>query len=1024
MTSCRRLSTFVVVDSTVSDYQSLVNSISPEANVLVLDRERDGIEQITQALTGVKTVKSLHILSHGDSGALRLGSTTLNWQNLDRYTSHLRSWTNALAGAEVLLYGCKVAAGTMGQWFVRQLKSLIGAEVAASTNLTGSTALGGDWTLEFSTGPIQSPLVFSSAAMAAYPHVLPILVTDTFRGDDVVDKNWRTGIGPAVPGSPAPQQPFLTARSTVVAPDGGIQGSPAGPLDPVGEGALRLTNNIADQAAFTLFNRPISSTDGLTITFELYAYGGTTNPQRADGVSFFLLDGSVSPDNAGAFGGSLGYAQKTGIAPGITGGYLGIGFDEFGNFSSPSDFAGGPAVRSGGPGQVADSIAIRAGGATDYRYIAGTDSLPFGIDNPAATTRDAAKRTVKIDLTPEGLLTVQIDGNNDGDFLDPGESDARLTNINVASINGTAPPSTLKFGFASGTGDFNNIHEVRNLVVSTLNNDPTAVDFSEIVTPGNAIALPGFAATDPDVAEGDSIETFTISTLPDPSQGTLFVGDPAAGGVPVTANTPLTPAQIQTIFFQSATGFTGTTFTYTATDTRGASDLTPATVTVRVADPNNRPPDTAPSTLEIARSSAAIVPGLSGTDPDGNATVESFRILTLPPANQGVLYLGDPAQGGTPIAERQTLTRAQIQQVYFQSSANFTGSNFTYAAIDNQGARDPSPATVRLVQGAVDPVFCGPGVTRRGNSNSNTLRGTPNVDTLRGVNGNDRLVGRDCNDMLDGGRGNDRLAGGAARDVLMGAQGGDRAFGNAGDDVINLGLGFDRGFGGKGNDSINGRRGNDTIAGKGGNDQLLGGRGKDKGNGGPNADFLNGQQGDDDLKGAKGNDELNGGLGRDRLRGDQKADKTVGRRGNDALFGGGGVDRMFGNKGNDRLVGNTQADRLFAGLGDDVIDGGGGNDQIRTGGGSDRIVYRSALRGVDTILDFDVARDVIDLRRAVNKAEYGREDRFNAYVRLGAGTNGAVLRVDSNGDAAGGFTRLAVLQGVEVSTLTPTNFLV
>lgn len=1024
MTSSRRPSTIVVVDSTVTNYQDLVSSLISEADILVLDRERDGIEQITQALTATGTLESLHILSHGDSGSLQLGSTPLSWQTLDRYASHLRAWARVLAGSEILLYGCKVAAGTVGQWFVQQLKVLTGAEIAASTNLTGNVALGGDWSLEFATGPIQSPPIFSAAAMAAYPYVLlPVLVTDTFRGDDVTDKNWRTGVGPAIAGSPAPQQPFLTARNTVVAPTGGIQGSPTGALDPVGEGALRLTSNVADQAAFVLYNNPISSRDGLTITFELYAYGGTTDPDRADGVSFFLLDGSVSPDTAGAFGGSLGYAQKTGIAPGIAGGYLGIGFDEFGNFSSPSDFGGGPAVRNGGPGQVPDSIAIRAGSVTDYRYIDGTGSLPFGIDNPTATTRDAAKRTVKIDLTPEGRLTVRIDGNNDGDFLDPGESDSRLTNIDVAGINGTAPPSTLKFGFASGTGSFNNIHEIRNLVLSTLNDAPTAFDFSEIVTPGTASLLPGFAATDPNIADGDSIETYTISTLPDPSQGTLFIGDPAAGGVPVTASTPLTPAQIQTIYFQSSAGFSGTTFTYTATDTRGASDETPATVTIRPPNPNNRPPDTASSSLGLPPSSAALVPGLSGTDPDGNNTVESFRILTLPPATQGTLFLGNPAQEGTPIVVGQTLTRAQIQQVYFQSSAGFTGSNFTYAAIDSEGLRDPSPATVDLIRSAVSGGICEEGKTRRGSNNDNTLRGTPNVDTLRGLKGNDRLLGRDCNDMLDGGGGNDKLAGGAARDLLMGRQNRDRAFGNAGDDVINLGLGFDRGFGGKGNDVVNAHRGNDYLEGKGGNDRLLGGRGKDRANGGTNNDFIDGQQGNDDLNGAKGRDTLNGGLGFDRMRGAQKADKAVGRRGNDVVWGGGGPDRLFGSKGNDRLAGNTQADRLLGGLGDDVIVGGAGNDRIRTGGGSDRIVYRSALHGVDTILDFDVARDRIDLNRIFNN-DYSRENRFNAYVRLADSTDGAVLRVDSNGDTAGGFVRLAVLQGVEVAGLNSTNILV
>lgn len=1027
MTSCHRLSTLVIVDSTVADHQNLVRSVNPEAKVLILNRKQDGIEQITQVLETVEAVESLHILSHGSSGSLQLGSTNLSWQTLERYTSQLRTWARSLANAEVLLYGCQVAAGTIGQWFVQQLKALTHAEIAASTNLTGNSALGGDWILEFATGPIQTPLAFSQKAMLAYPHVLATLVTDTFAGDDVVDRNWLTGVGTPVAGSPAPQQPFLTARNTVIAPIGGIQGSSTGALDAVGNGALRLTNNIADQAAFVLYDRPISSTDGLTITFELYAYGGSTNPDRADGVSFFLLDGSTSPTTAGAFGGSLGYAQKNGIAPGLAGGYLGIGFDEYGNFSNPtdSDTPGAAVVRTGGPGRVADTISIRGGATSNYQYITGTDPLPFGIDDPTATTRDPAKRIVKIDLTPEGLLTVRIDGNNDGDFLDPGESDPRLTNINIANINGTTVPSTLKFGFASGTGSFNNIHEIRNLAVTTQNDPPEAVDFRKIVSPGTTVVLSDFSATDANVADGDLVASYTILSLPTSDQGVLYLGDPATGGVPITIGTALTPAQIQTIYFQSTSGFNGATFTYTATDRRGASDETPATVTLGVRNPNNRPPDTNPSQLELPRNSTKLVPNLSGTDPDGDATVESFRVLTLPPQEQGILYLGDPANGGTPIRAEQVLTPDQIKQIYFKSSGEFTGTSFTYVAVDDQGDRDPSPAVVRLSEGVVDPdPLCQDGKNRKGTNSNNTLKGTPDSDKLRGLNGNDKLLGRACNDVLDGGKGNDKIAGGADRDLLLGRPGKDLLRGNAGDDVINGGLGNDKGSGGKGNDIVHGKRGNDKFSGKGGNDQLLGGRGRDKLNGGTNQDTLNGQQGDDELQGAKGRDFLNGGLGRDRLRCAQKADTVYGRRGDDVIWGGGGRDVLRGNRGNDRMAGNTQVDRLVGGYGDDVMVGGGGNDIIKTGKGADRIVYKSAAHGFDRIRDFDSAVDQIDLRPIFKKSDYTSSNPFDAYVKISNSSGGAILRVDSNGEIKAGFVRLALLEGVNATSINTTNCLV
>lgn len=1030
MASCRRFSTLVVVDPTVVDYSHLISSVNVAANVLILDRAEDGITQITQALSDYGPVESLHILSHGSAGSLQLGSTFLSWQTLDRYAAALRSWAKTLAaGAEILLYGCEVAADSVGEWFVNQVKALTGAEIAASSSLTGNAALGGDWRLNVSTAPIQTPIVFSAAAIDTYPHVLPVLVSDDFRGSDVIDRSWKFGVGDTV-GTIPPQNPFLTARGTT-APSGtgGLPGSPTGTaLDAVGEGALRLTTNTPNQAAFVLFDTPILASNGLTITFEIFAYNGS----GADGLSFFLLDGSFSPTEAGAFGGSLGYAQKidstVGPVAGLNGAFAGIGFDEFGNFSSATDTPGGITVRNGGIGQTPDSIAIRAGESTGYGYVGGTGTLVFeggeGIDDPTATARDDARRTVKIDVTPEGRLSVRIDGNNDGDFLDPGESNPGLIDQEIAAINGVPLPTFFKFGFASGTGDFTNIHEVRNLVVSTLNNPPETSPFSQTVVPGSTVLLPGFSAVDPDVADGDSVSSYTITTLPAANQGLLFLGDPASGGTVISAGATLTPQQIQTVFFQAAPGFSGSTFTYTATDTRAASDDTPATVTLtpRTLD-NNLLPNTAPSSVSLFANATALVPNLSGSDPDG--TVNLYRVLTLPPANQGVLYLGDPIAGGTPISAGQNLTPAQIQQVYFQSSGGFSGSQFTYAAIDDLGAVDPTPATVDLnLRTVVNPVVCEVGERIRGTARNDSLDGGKDIDRLWGLQGDDRLRGFNCNDMLDGGQNNDKLAGGGARDLLMGRQNRDVVRGNGGDDVLNLGLGFDKGYGGKGNDVAQGRRGNDFIKGRGGNDDLYGGRGRDQVIGGANNDFLDGQQGDDFLKGSNGDDTQNGGLGADKHRGGRQSDRIVGRRGADTIWGGKAADTLIGGRGNDRIAGHTQDDVIVGSAGNDRIIGGNGSDRIRTGSGADLITYKSALHGVDRIADFDVEFDKFNLRPIFKKPGYGSSNRFDAYVRLGNSDNGAILRVDSNGDTAGGFVRLAFLRGVESSSLSASNFVV
>ena len=97
-------------------------------------------------------------------------------------------------------------------------------------------------------------------------------------------------------------------------------------------------------AGSVLYNRPIPASAGVSMVFRQFQYGGT----GADGIGFFLVDGSTNLTATGANGGSLGYAQKDGTQPGIVGGYIGVGFDAYGNFYNDGECRGtGCPVGSG-----------------------------------------------------------------------------------------------------------------------------------------------------------------------------------------------------------------------------------------------------------------------------------------------------------------------------------------------------------------------------------------------------------------------------------------------------------------------------------------------------------------------------------------------------------------------------------------------------------------------------------------------------------------------------------------------------
>ena len=173
-------SRIIFIDSRIANYHTLITQLPVGSEVVLLDAERDGVMQIATALQGRTDIDAIDIISHGAPGSLKLGSGVLNSDNLADYATQLTKIEQHLADdGDILLYGCEVAQGEAGQSFIKQLARLTGANVAASTNLTGAADLGGDWVLEAQTG-----LIKSSTLQLSYNGILAI-ITGTI-GDDVL----------------------------------------------------------------------------------------------------------------------------------------------------------------------------------------------------------------------------------------------------------------------------------------------------------------------------------------------------------------------------------------------------------------------------------------------------------------------------------------------------------------------------------------------------------------------------------------------------------------------------------------------------------------------------------------------------------------------------------------------------------------------------------------------------------------------------------------------------------------------
>jgi hypothetical protein len=161
------------VDPRVANWQTLAASVGKNVQVVVIDPSRDGISQVTEALQGRSDLKSIQFLTYGSAGQIELGNAPITADALAAAKQQVASWSDHLASsADIEFWGCDVGQGASGQQFVDTVHALTGAQVGASTDATGAASLGGDWTLERTTGVLTVRAPFSESAMASYQGVL------------------------------------------------------------------------------------------------------------------------------------------------------------------------------------------------------------------------------------------------------------------------------------------------------------------------------------------------------------------------------------------------------------------------------------------------------------------------------------------------------------------------------------------------------------------------------------------------------------------------------------------------------------------------------------------------------------------------------------------------------------------------------------------------------------------------------------------------------------------------------------
>ncbi len=178
----------VFVDENVDDYEQLFGDLQQADNnriieVVVLESDWNGIEQVTQVLWERSNLAAVHFITHGADGQIDLGNTWLNSATLQENIDAISAWGNALTETgDILFYGCSIAAGSDGQSLLKTMADLTGADVAASDDPTGHLSLGGDWQLEYTSGPIEAGVAFSMDAQQNWGHLLNVAVDASSTG--------------------------------------------------------------------------------------------------------------------------------------------------------------------------------------------------------------------------------------------------------------------------------------------------------------------------------------------------------------------------------------------------------------------------------------------------------------------------------------------------------------------------------------------------------------------------------------------------------------------------------------------------------------------------------------------------------------------------------------------------------------------------------------------------------------------------------------------------------------------------
>lgn len=244
-------------------------------------------------------------------------------------------------------------------------------------------------------------------------------------------------------------------------------------IDQYEGGWLRLAENETNLSTMAFYDTAfdISQSD-VTTSFTWSAYNGDGD----DGFTFFFSDADSTPTIGS---GDLGYASD-GVNGGLSGGFLGIGFDSGSDINLNDN-----TINIYGPGD----------GTSGYALLT---QIQLDPENQPIAFPDRKKRTIQhsdyfrratITLTADNQLTVQVQFDPQ---LDP---QTLIENFDLnAALNGIIRPNEVLVGFTAASGEGSQYAEVRDFIIEGINNGTVPVIPEPSTVAITALAFLGIGA--------------------------------------------------------------------------------------------------------------------------------------------------------------------------------------------------------------------------------------------------------------------------------------------------------------------------------------------------------------------------------------------------------------------------------------------------------------------------------------------------------------------------------------------------